>query len=131
MFWDTVYYFTACVMWKLHRWMCQVKLVTVVKGDLKAPFSLATTVRCKEGHCSFLWIVPLYPWCIPYNAECWARSYQVSFFLSLWYDLTWAIDKHSTHSVNDFKNLSFMSSNWAIGIQKQPKNLLCKRWKYG
>ena len=39
----------------------KVKLAIVVKGDLKAPFSLATTPRCREGHYSFLWIAPLYP----------------------------------------------------------------------
>ena len=39
----------------------KVKLATVVKGDQKAPFSLATTPRCKRGHYSFPWIAPLYP----------------------------------------------------------------------
>ena len=33
---------------------------------LKAPFSIATTLRCY----SILWIASLYPWCLPYNAEC-------------------------------------------------------------
>ena len=32
-----------------------------VEGDQKAPFSIATTPRCWEGHYSFLWITPLYP----------------------------------------------------------------------
>ena len=45
-------------------------LATVVEGDPKAPFSIATTPRCKGGHYSFPWIAPLYPWYIPYNAEC-------------------------------------------------------------
>ena len=39
----------------------KVKLATVVKGDLKAPISMATTPRCKGGCYSFPWIVPLYP----------------------------------------------------------------------
>ena len=36
--------------------MSKVKLATVVKGDLKAPFSKATTPRCKGEHYSFPWI---------------------------------------------------------------------------
>ena len=38
-----------------------VKLVTLVEGDPKAPFSIATKQKCKEGHCSIPWIAPLYP----------------------------------------------------------------------
>ena len=38
-----------------------VKLATVVEGDQKAPFSIATTLRCRGGHYSFLQIAPLYP----------------------------------------------------------------------
>ena len=38
----------------------KVMLATVVEGDPKAPFSLTTTPR----------IAPLYPWSLPYNAEC-------------------------------------------------------------
>ena len=37
-----------------------VKLATVVEGDPKAPFSIATTPRCKGGRDSFPWIAPLY-----------------------------------------------------------------------
>ncbi len=65
-----------------------VKLATVVEGDQKAPFSIATTPRCRGGHYSFIWIAPLYPWCVPYIAECEARRYQVPFLKSLvWRDL--------------------------------------------
>ena len=39
----------------------KVKLVTVVEGDQKAPFSIATTPRYWGGHYSFPWIVSLYP----------------------------------------------------------------------
>ena len=38
-----------------------VKLPTVVEGDPKAPFPIATTLRCKKGHYSIPWIAPLYP----------------------------------------------------------------------
>ena len=35
--------------------------VYAIKGDPKAPFSIATTPRCGGGCYSFLWISPLYP----------------------------------------------------------------------
>ena len=44
-------------------------LATVVEGDQKAPFSIATTPRCWEGRDSLHWIAPLYPWYVPYVAE--------------------------------------------------------------
>ena len=37
----------------------QCKLATVVESDSKAPFSIATTPRCRGGCYSFLWIAPL------------------------------------------------------------------------
>ena len=60
-----------------------VKLATVVKGDQTAPYSIATTPRCRGGFCSFPWIAPLYPWYVPYIAECLARRYLVPFLKSL------------------------------------------------
>ena len=39
----------------------KLKLATVVEDDLKDPFSIATTLRCREGRYSFPWIAPLYP----------------------------------------------------------------------
>ena len=48
----------------------KVNLATVVKGDQKAPFSIATIPRCREGRYSFSWIAPLYPRYVPYIAEC-------------------------------------------------------------
>ena len=47
----------------------QVKLVTLVEGDPKAPLSIATTLRCRGRHYSIPWIVPLHPWSLPYSAE--------------------------------------------------------------
>ena len=61
----------------------------IVEGDPKSPFSIATKRRCRGGCYSFFWIVPLYPWSVPYNAECKARSHHVPFFFSLWYNLWW------------------------------------------
>ena len=36
-------------------------LATIVEGDPKATFSIATTQRCREGRYSFPKISPLYP----------------------------------------------------------------------
>ena len=47
-----------------------IKLATVVEGDPKAHFSIATTPKCRGGRNSFPWIAPLYPWYVPYIAEC-------------------------------------------------------------
>ena len=38
----------------------KVKLTTVVEGDQKAPFSIATTPRYSGGRYSFPWSAPLY-----------------------------------------------------------------------
>ena len=38
----------------------KVRLATVVEGDHKAPFSIATTTRCWRGRYFFPWITPLY-----------------------------------------------------------------------
>ena len=48
----------------------KVKLATVVEGDQKAPFSIATIPRYRGGRYSFPWIAPLYPRYVPYIAEC-------------------------------------------------------------
>ena len=68
--------------------MISNKLATLVMGAPKAPFSIATTPRCRGGWYYFPWIAPLYPRSLPYNAECEARWHQVPFFESLvWHDL--------------------------------------------
>ena len=46
------------------------KLATVVEDDQKAPFSIATTPKCRGGCYSFSRIAPLCPWYVPYIAEC-------------------------------------------------------------
>ena len=67
----------------------------------KAPFSIATTPRCRGERYSIPRLAPLYPWYVLYNA----RRYQVPFFE---YDSTWdwtlvsqAIDKNSNHLTNE------------------------------
>ena len=47
-----------------------IYIYTIVEGDQKAPFSIATTTRCRGERYFFLWIAPLYPWYIPNIAEC-------------------------------------------------------------
>ena len=54
----------------LFPFISKVKLATLVKGDPEAPFSKASTPRCRGGCYSFPWIAPLYSWSLPYNAEC-------------------------------------------------------------
>ena len=54
----------------VYIYISKVKLATVVEGDQKAPSSMATTPRCRGGRNSFPWVAPLYPWYVPYIAEC-------------------------------------------------------------
>ena len=48
----------------------QNKLATLVKGNPKAPFSIATIPGYRRGPYSIPWIAPLSPWFLPYNADC-------------------------------------------------------------
>ena len=45
--------------------MTKYKLAIIFEGELKAPFSIATTPRSREGCYSFHWIAPLYPCYVP------------------------------------------------------------------
>ncbi len=45
----------------LDSYMVSNKLATIVEGDPKTPFSIATTPRCRGGHYSILWFAALYP----------------------------------------------------------------------
>ena len=64
------------------------KLVTIVKGDLKVLFSIATTLRCGEGTTSF-------PGMLHFTLDMYLTMLSVKqgrikyHFLSLWYDLIW------------------------------------------
>ena len=42
----------------MYIYKVKVKLATVVEGDKKTPFSIATTPRCWRGRQVFLWIAP-------------------------------------------------------------------------
>ena len=41
--------------------LCTDKKNVKLEGDPKAPFSITTTLKCREGRDSFPWIAPLYP----------------------------------------------------------------------
>ena len=84
--------FIGCCFKDLFKTACSNlvynKLVNLVKGDLEAPFSIATTSRSRGGRYYIPRIAPLYPWSSPYSAECLARWHQVPFFESLvWLNL--------------------------------------------
>ena len=45
----------------IYIYIYNVKLAIIVEGDPKAPFSVATTPKCRVGRYSFHWIAPLTP----------------------------------------------------------------------
>ena len=77
------------------------KLATIVEGNPKAPFSIATTPRCRGGRYSFPGL--LYFTHDPYLIMLSVKQEGIKYhFLSLWYDPTWdwtqvfrAIGEHS------------------------------------
>ena len=84
--------------WRIY---VKVKLATIVEGNPKAPFSIATTPMCRGGRYSFpgLLYFTLDPYLIMLSAKQGSIKYH---FLSLWYDSTWdwtqvsrAIGEHS------------------------------------
>ena len=78
----------------------------MVEGNLEAPFSLTTTLRCREGATSFPGLLhfTLDPYIIILCVKQGGIKYH---FWSFWYDLTWdwtwvsqAVDEHSIHEAN-------------------------------
>ena len=63
-------------------------MATIVEGNPKAPFSIATTPMCRGGRYSFpgLLYFTLDPYLIMLSAKQGGIKYH---FLSLWYDSTW------------------------------------------
>ena len=84
-----IYIYIYIYISNLHiRDISKVNLAIVVEGYPKAPFSIATTPRCRGGRYSFPSITSLYPRYVPYNAECLAKRHQVLLFECLvWHDL--------------------------------------------
>ena len=64
-------YIYICIYVKVYIYIYSklVKLATIVEGEPKVLFLIATTPRCRWRY-SFPWIAPFYPWSVPYNAEC-------------------------------------------------------------
>ena len=63
-------------------------MATVVKGNLKPPFLIATTLRCREGATPLPGLLhfTLDPYLIMLSVK---QGSIKDHFLSLWYDLTW------------------------------------------
>ena len=92
--------FSKVTMYNNHN-QRKVKLATIVEGNPKAPFSIATTPRRRGGRYSFpgLLYFTLDPYLIMLSVKQGGIKYH---FLSLWYDSTWdwtqvsrAIGEHS------------------------------------
>ena len=67
--------------------MSKLKLVTLVKGDPKAPFSIASTSRCRGGWYPFPGL--LHFTFDPYLIILSVKQDRIKYHsLSLWYDLT-------------------------------------------
>ena len=106
-----------------------IKLVTVVEGDPKAPFSIATTPWCKgEDATPFPGL--LYPFLDPYLIMLRVKQEGIKYrFLSLCYDSTWgwtqvfrAISEHSNHHDN-------VRSKYTIAFKLTFKVVLKYFWK--
>ena len=63
----------------------KVNWLTIVKGALRTPFSIATTLRCRGRHHFFNWITPLTldSYLIMLSVKQGSIKYH---FLSLWYE---------------------------------------------
>ena len=91
----------------LKIWYC--KLATVVEGDLKAPFSIATTSRCRGESNSLPWIAPLYP-CVTYSYADACRN----IFNKIKTSGHSSLEKYTSHFIRK-------------GSKGLPKVLLCER----
>ena len=101
----------------------QVKSTTLVEGDPKVAFSIATPPRCRRERYSISRIAPLYldPHLIVLSAEQDGLQYH---FLSLCYDSTWdwtpdprTIDEHSTHLANSPVTADVLTVIWPIPLK--------------
>ena len=98
----------------------KVSWLTVVENDLKAPFSIVTTPRCRRGRYSFPWIafLTLDQYLIMLSVKQGGIKYH---FLSLWYDSIWdwtldsrTVGEHSNHSAN---TTFLINITWTIILQ--------------
>ena len=112
-------------------------MATIVEGNPKAPFSIATTPKCRGGRYSFpgLLYLTLDQYLIMLSVKQGGIKYH---FLSLWYDSTWdwtqvsrAIGEHSvslltTRNMYVYKNirLYFYFWRWYLcGAEKQSQRV--------
>ena len=110
-------YMYMCIYIYIYIYVCiyiyiyKVKLAIIVKSDLKAPFSLATTERCRDGHYSLdeLLHFTLDVYLIIQSVKQGGIKYQ---FLSLWYVSTW----DRTPVSWDIGKFSTLKANRRIGI---------------
>ena len=91
-----------------------MKLTTIVEGDLKAPFSIATTLGCREGRYSIHWIAPLYPWSVPYNAEWLSKAASSTIFWAFGMTRP-GIKSRSPGSLMNTLHIRLIA--WVIGVQ--------------
>ena len=78
----------VCVLFCMWLYIRKVKLATVVEGDPKATFSIATAPRCTKDATPFLGLLhfTLDMYLIMLSVK---QGYIKYHFLSLWYDSTW------------------------------------------
>ena len=62
-------YLRSVFIYAQYMYIYKEMLATVVGGDPKAPFSIATTPRCRGERYFSTWIAAFYPWYVPYNAD--------------------------------------------------------------
>ena len=88
------------------------KLATIVEGNPKAPFSIATTPRCRGGRYSFPgWLYfTLDPHFIMLSVKQGGIKYH---FLSLWYDSTWDWTQVS-RAIGEHSNRQFRILIWIV-----------------
>ena len=90
-------YIYVCVSTCIYRYIKKVKLATIVEGNPKAPFSIATTPRCRGGRYSFPgWLYfTLDQHLIMLSVKQGGIKYH---FLSLWYIYTHSHTHTHTHT---------------------------------
>ena len=103
-------------LWKavgfFRKRIVKVNLATVVEGNTKAPFSIATTPRCRGGRYYFPCIAQLDRHLIMLSVKQGGIKYH---FLNLWYDSTWDWTR-------DFRAIGKNSNSYANTLHK----LVCK-----
>ena len=93
----------------------EYKSANLAEGNQKAPFSIATIPRCREGATPFPGLVhfTLDPYLIMPSVKQGGIKYHI---LSLWYDLTW----DWTLVFHDYKLLILGWNTWSyITVSKQ------------